>query len=268
MKFVLILAALVASVYAGLNPSSCGQRQSRDDEIDWDKIVGGTVAKAGDWTWQISMKYFGSHSCGGSLIDNQWVLTAAHCVDGRTNPTYYTVDLGLYQRGKIESWTVSSSVSKVIMHPSYNSRLLTNDIALLKLSSPVTYTNRIQPACVPTSTTVHTGKTSWATGWGTTSFGGSLATYLMQVSMPVLSDTRCKAKYSGVDLSTALCAGDTGANADTCQGDSGGPLVVRDSDNKWYVVGITSYGYGCGDGGVYTKTAAFYSWIQNTISAN
>jgi secreted trypsin-like serine protease len=81
MKFLIVLAALIVCVCSesGVNWSSCGQRSPADDD---DKIVGGNRAQKGDWPWQISLQYYGSHICGGTLITNQHILTAAHCVDG------------------------------------------------------------------------------------------------------------------------------------------------------------------------------------------
>ena len=87
--------------------------------------------------------------------------------------------------------------------------------------------------------------------------------------MPLLTDQRCKQKFNSVDTNTVVCAGETGQNKDTCQGDSGGPLVVQHaSDKKWNLVGLTSWGYGCGDGGVYTRVSAFRTWVLNKITAN
>jgi secreted trypsin-like serine protease len=77
----------------------------------------------------------------------------------------------------------------------------------------------------------------------------------MEVDLPMLSAAQCKAKYSGVNTAMQLCAGEEGEDKDTCQGDSGGPLVAQASNGKWYVVGVTSYGYGCSDGGVYTRVS-------------
>ena len=86
--------------------------------------------------------------------------------------------------------------------------------------------------------------------------------------MKVLTNERCKAKYKKADTSTEICAGDR-ENKDTCQGDSGGPLVIENPENgKWYLHGVTSWGYGCGGGGMYTRVSAFYTWIQRVIAAN
>jgi secreted trypsin-like serine protease len=89
----------------------------------------------------------------------------------------------------------------------------------------------------------------------------------MEVEMPFLTDARCKQKYPTVNTVVAVCAGEDGQNKDTCQGDSGGPLVVK-SQGKWQLAGITSWGYGCGDGGVYTRTSNYYNWIDAQIKAN
>ena len=89
----------------------------------------------------------------------------------------------------------------------------------------------------------------------------------MEVQTPILTDARCKKKFSTFDKTIALCAGETAQNKDPCDGDSGGPLVVQhaNTDQRWYVAGIISWGYDCGDGGVYTRTSTYYNWILQTI---
>ncbi len=99
------------------------------------KIVGGQQAANGNWGWQVAMKYNGGFTCGGSLINENWVLTAAHCVYGRSTPSLYTFDAGINSRFTVNAWSKTNlRVSKIIMHPSYNPNLITNDIALMKLA--------------------------------------------------------------------------------------------------------------------------------------
>ena len=103
---------------------------------------------------------------------------------------------------------------------------------------------------------------------------GSETTELYDVKMEILTDKRCKDKYkvqASIDIKSEiqLCAGENFEGKDTCKGDSGGPLVVKNPKNgRWYSHGITSYGRSCGHGGVYARTSAFYSWIQNIITSN
>jgi trypsin len=95
---------------------------------------------------------------------------------------------------------------------------------------------------------------------------------LLEVVLPVLTDDACYKKYRVPDKRTGFCAGETGANMDTCQGDSGGPLIVQDNNGlnrgNWTLAGLTSYGRGCGDGGVVTRVSNYYDWIVNNIAAN
>jgi len=275
MKIIVFLAILIVAAYVdaqgagdttSINPSNCGLRPiaGKNDPF---KVVGGTQAIAGDWGWQVAMKYNNGFTCGGSVLNSQWIITAAHCVYGRTTPTLYSFDIGLHDRTVPESWAVTRKVTKVIMHPSYSPTYWRNDIALMKLDSPITYSNYIVPACIPSESASFAGLSSIATGWGTTSAGGSVSRYLIQVAMPWLTDARCKQKYPQVDALNAICAGETGDYKDTCQGDSGGPLVVL-SNGKWQLGGLTSWGYGCGDGGVYTRVSLYYQWIQDIIRVN
>jgi len=247
---------------------TCGKRPliTADEE---DKIVGGTEAKPGDWAWSCSMLYNARHICGGSLINEQWVITAAHCVSSLT-ASLYVWECGLHDRNNKESWVVRLPSSVVHRHESYNSRLIQNDIALFKLATPFTsYNNYVLPACYPATTDTHENQQSWAMGWGTLFSGGSVSAKHMQVQMPILTDAACKVKFGGtnnmLDTKTQVCAGVTGGNKDTCQGDSGGPLVVKHADGYWYLIGLTSWGYGCGDGGVYTRTSAYRSWVEGKI---
>jgi len=247
---------------------TCGRRPliSAADE---DKIVGGTTSLPGDWPWSCSMLYNGRHICGGSLINEQWVVSAAHCVSSLT-ASLYVWECGVHDRTNKESWVKRFTSTLVIRHENYNSRLIQNDIALFKLATPLTsYDNYILPACWPPVGENYAGKESWATGWGTLFSGGTVSRYQMQVNMPVLTDAACRTKFAGtnnmLDPVYQVCAGVSGANKDTCQGDSGGPLVVKHTDGFWYLMGLTSWGYGCGDGGVYCRTSAYRAWAESKI---
>jgi len=271
MKFLIaVLVCLFASVFAQ-NHQSCGLGTNNPG-----KIVGGTPAANGNWGWQVAMKYNGGFTCGGSLINANWVLTAAHCVYGRSTPSLFSFDAGINSRLTANSWSkLNLRVSKIVMHPSYNPNQITNDIALMKLSTPVTFetvNNRLVPVCVPTVSNNAQGLTGYATGWGSTYSGGSVTTNLNQVALPILSDAACVSYYQGygypINTLTQVCAGIAGNNKDTCQGDSGGPLVVRGNDGRWQLVGITSFGFGCGDTGVYTRASGYYNWISTTVASN
>jgi len=248
--------------------STCGIRPLVPAATD-DKIVGGTEAIAGDWPWSCSMLYSGRHICGGSLINEQWVISAAHCVSSLV-ASNYVWECGLHDRNNKESWVRRFPVSSVVRHENYNSRLIQNDIALFQLTTALTsYDQYILPACYPAAGTSHENQQSWATGWGTLYSGGTVSAKHMQVQMPVLTDAACRSKFGGannmLDPVYQVCAGVTGGNKDTCQGDSGGPLVVKQADGFWYLIGLTSWGYGCGDGGVYCRTAAYRNWVESKI---
>jgi len=143
LVFIAIMAALAYAQQAddatNINDPSCGRRYNEIVGLPSDdKVVGGQKADPQDWGWQVAMNYNGRFTCGGSLLNSEWIITAAHCVYGRTNPAYYTFDLGLHDRSVPESWAIKRSVSKVIIHESYSTRTLENDIALMKLSVSLT----------------------------------------------------------------------------------------------------------------------------------
>ncbi|XP_051977881.1 transmembrane protease serine 13-like isoform X1 [Xyrauchen texanus] len=233
------------------------------------RIIGGTVAVDGQWPWQASLHFRGYHTCGGTLVAPDFIITAAHCFPQETSdyllPSNWKVYIGMVSQLKLPS---PYNVKQIIVHENYDPETKNNDIALLKLNRPV---SSIQSACLPVfGQTFFPGSQCWTTGFGVTKEGGdSGSTYLMEVAVDLIDLAECNKPtvYSGLITETMQCAGDLRGGKDSCQGDSGGPLVCK-ADNRWYLTGVTSWGDGCGKKnrpGVYSNVGRLLTWIQSKM---
>ena len=204
----------------------------------------------------------GYHFCGGALVREDWVITAAHCVQG-DSPSQVKVKIGLHNVNGTQG-SITRSVSQIIIHPSYSSWSLNNDYAILQLSQPVT---NFEPIQLVTDTS-HDEEPVMATtmGWGATQSGGWGSNILLEVDVPL--DDSC-GNYSNSDITNNMvCAGFNTGGYDSCQGDSGGPLIMTNSDGEYELIGIVSWGYGCaepGYPGVYAKVHSRLDWFFSYI---
>lgn len=268
MKIALVLLGLFVATQAHMdagriNMDTCGRRPAGAPE----RVVGGMTTQVGDHNWLVGFYYLGSFRCGGSLITNQWVLTAAHCfpsITGTANIVFY---VGAHSRTGTEAWVVRPTVNLAVRHPSYNSANFRNDIGLYRLSVAVAFNENVGTVCIPDGSVSYVNVFCWAAGWGTMS-NGQLATVKQHVNLKIV-EAECVAYYgTQYDPVTMICAGIVGDGKDTCQGDSGGPYTVKQADGRYYKVGITSWGRGCGDIGVCARTSTYYAWIQQVLAAN
>eukprot|EP00076_Gallus_gallus_P040417 XP_025005955.1 coagulation factor XI isoform X4 [Gallus gallus] len=241
----------------------CMQHSSRNI-----RIIGGTDSSPGEWPWQVSLHVKLSrqrHLCGGSIISNQWILTAAHCFMSVQNPNIWRVYAGVLKQSEINENTPFFRVEEIIIHPQYNSAQTGYDIALLKLDKAMNFTDLQLPICLPSKEEASILYTDcWVIGWGYRKERGRVEDILQKVTVPLMSKEECQARYRKRRIDDKeICAGYDEGGKDACKGDSGGPLSCR-HEEVWYLVGITSWGEGCArpqQPGVYTKVVEFSDWI-------
>jgi secreted trypsin-like serine protease len=238
------------------------------------RIVGGAESDSGDWPWAVSLKdsTTRTHFCGGSLIGDRWVLTAAHCLFKNGNlklASQLTATVGEYD---LNSMTPASRIKQIYVHPYYRSSKNVNDIALLKLVSSVNNPSLISPVDNEvTKNALAATENVTVLGWGSTLAYNPAepATYdfpniLHDVEMPLMTDAMCTKALGSSYTAEMICAGLPSGGKDSCQGDSGGPLIIQ--ENGWKQIGIVSWGSGCaaaGYPGVYTRLALYKEWVKN-----
>ncbi|XP_051007492.1 trypsin-4 [Acomys russatus] len=228
---------------------------------DDDKIVGGYTCPKHSVPYQVSLNDGTGHQCGGSLISDQWVLSAAHCYKRRLQ-----VRLGEHNIHVLEGGEQFIDVQKIIRHPKYNKDTLDNDIMLIKLKSPALLGSRVSTVSLPRSC-ASAGAWCLVSGWGNTmNLIGTYPARLQCLEAPVLSASSCRSSYPDMITRNMFCLGFLEGGKDSCDGDSGGPVVCSGE-----IQGIVSWGTGCamkGMPGVYTKVCNYLSWIEETMATN
>ena len=269
-------SALVSSSFAcDLDEPEAGRPDGfQPDEAD-DRIVGGSNTPITAVPWQVSLQYSnGFHFCGGSIIDEEWILTAAHCFandnGSPVNTSNRRVKAGVTNKngsGQVRT------IAQLILAPGYNGNPSGGaDAALLRLSSPLDLSGNTASA-VSLATPADgqyfaPGDNGLVSGWGTTSSGGSSPSNLLSVSVPIVSNQQASDAYPSYITITddQIAAGIIGVGGvDACQGDSGGPFVVS-SPSGPLLAGVVSWGFGCADPnypGLYARVSSFIGWIDS-----
>ncbi|XP_041082360.1 trypsin-3-like [Polyodon spathula] len=233
---------------------------SEDDE----RIVNGYECRPHSQPWQVYLTYSGGNRwCGGSLISEWWVVSAAHCYKPASS---LEVHLGEHDTTREEGTEQRFWVSKAIAHPQYDSRNLNNDIMLIKLAQPARFTAYVQPIALP-SRCATAGTPCLVSGWGNLRTDGvSYPRALQCLDQPIISDQACRNAYPHLYTDNMVCSGFMEGGKSSCQGDSGGPLVCNGQ-----LQGIVSWGYQCAQVGhpsVYVRVCKYNAWISQVMSSN
>ncbi|XP_075853863.1 transmembrane protease serine 11B-like [Microcebus murinus] len=250
--------------YEMLTNNCCGRRLA-NNIIAGNKIVNGQKAPEGAWPWQASLRWRGSHTCGASLIGRRWLLSAAHCFAAKNNSADWTVSFGT----TLNKPYMTRKVQNIIFHENYSSPAVVNDIALVQLAEEVSFTKYVRRICLPEAQMELPENASVVvTGWGVLYMNGPHPVVLQEAFLKIIDNENCNAPHALSNLVTdeMLCAGFMSGEADACQNDSGGPLAYPDSRNIWHLVGIVSWGDGCGKKnkpGVYTRVTSYRDWITS-----
>ncbi|XP_029036150.2 serine proteinase stubble [Osmia bicornis bicornis] len=244
------------------------------------RIVGGNRSSFGKWPWQISLRQWRTstylHKCGAALLNENWAITAAHCVEN-VPPSDLLLRIGEHDLANEDEpyGYQERRVQIVASHPQFDPRTFEYDLALLRFYEPLLpFQPNVLPICLPDDDESYVGRTAFVTGWGRLYDEGPLPSTLQEVAVPVINNTMCESMYRNAGYiehipHIFICAGWKNGGFDSCEGDSGGPMVIqRARDKRWILAGVISWGIGCAvpnQPGVYTRISEFREWINQIL---
>lgn len=229
------------------------------------RVTGARPANPREWPWMASITPEGFEQyCGGALISDRHVLTAAHCTR-RWKAEELFVRLGEYDFKRTnDSRSYNFKVVEIRQHEKFDLSTYRNDIAILKLHRPAVFNTYVWPICLPPRGLDLDDEMAVIIGWGTVFYGGPHSSVLLEVSVPVWNQQTCANSFVDSIFDENICAGGHEGGKDACQGDSGGPLMYQMSSGRWAVIGVVSWGLRCGEPnhpGLYARVESYLEWI-------
>ncbi|EDV90648.1 chymotrypsin-1 [Drosophila grimshawi] len=265
MKLIILISALIVGQSVA---REIGVRKSLSRQLDGDvvipesRIVGGSEAPEAWAPYQVSiMSTFGEHVCGGSIIDEHWILTAAHCLEWPIN--FLRIITGTNDYTKPGAEYVVDSAKK---HCEHDKPMYHNDIALIHTATPIVYNARTQPIQMASKKNIlHPGDKLTLTGWGSTRAWGRFPTQLQTIDLSYVDHSTCKAMVRNADwLGEGHICSFTKEGEGSCNGDSGGPLINANHE----LVGLVNWGEPCAVGypDVYASVQYYRDWINTMMT--